>query len=136
MPWALLDFILEAGAIAAPPPTTAATNTAANLPPGSATPSAAAGGSAGRAQAEKVVLERLVEAIRSGLSMNVMQRVPHLVLLSDAYYVSALRPVLADWLLLWLRRQGLRDIRPLEIKGCNDAFPKMGKNIFKKKPTR
>ena len=57
---------------------------------------------------EKAVLQRLKEAISTGLASNLMQRVPHLVLLSDAFYNQTLRPILADWLLLWLRKQARR----------------------------
>ena len=43
---------------------------------------------------------------------------PHMVVLSPAFYEAKLRPLLAEWLLLWLRRQGLRDISDAQIVEC------------------
>ena len=56
------------------------------------------------------MLERLRAAVRRGVELQLLQRVPHLVLLSEAYYQAEMRPLLADWMLPWLRRQGVRDI--------------------------
>ena len=67
---------------------------------------------------ERAVLTRLTEAIEAGLARQMLQRVPHLILISDAFYHSTLRPILADYLLLWLRRQGLRDITDEQALRC------------------
>ena len=34
-----------------------------------------------------------------------LQRIPHLVLLAHSYYHLTLRPLLSEWLLVWLHRQ-------------------------------
>ena len=39
----------------------------------------------------------------------------------DLHLDDLLRPLLAQWLLLWLRRQGLRDVSDAQILGCLDA---------------
>ena len=57
-------------------------------------------------------------AVKDGLAAKQLQRIPHLVLLSTSYYHSTLRPLLAEWLLLWLRRQGLRDVTDKQILHC------------------
>ena len=62
---------------------------------------------------EATVLERLHHAINTGLQQRVMQRVPHVILLSDMFYVNTLKPILADWLPVCCdgpRRTGPRSI--------------------------
>eukprot|EP00965_Chrysotila_dentata_P249233 6208794-Pleurochrysis_carterae.AAC.1 len=62
------------------------------------------------AAAEENIKERLLAVIAFGLSQNTLQRVPHLTLLSDEFYHDKMRPLLAEWLLLWLRRNGLHEV--------------------------
>ena len=50
----------------------------------SAAPTPGVGGSA--ASKESEVLEKLRAAVRRGVELQLLQRVPHLVLLSEAYY--------------------------------------------------
>ena len=108
LPWYLLDALLTIS----PPPGRAAEQKQA----------ASAGGFDAVASSftgkDRAVLQRLHEAVESGLSRNLMQRIPHLILLSDAFYHQTLRPLLAEWLLLWLRRQGLRDVTDDQATRC------------------
>ncbi|KOO22777.1 conserved unknown protein [Chrysochromulina tobinii] len=67
---------------------------------------------------EATVLERLHHAINTGLQQRVMQRVPHVILLSDMFYVNTLKPILADWLMLYLRKNGLRDVTDEQAIKC------------------
>jgi hypothetical protein len=69
-------------------------------------------------QSERATLTKLRDAVAAGLAANTLQRIPHLVLLSDAFYSHTMRPVLTEWLLLWLRRQGLRDISEEQATNC------------------
>ena len=78
-------------------------------------PPAIAGGSVSK---EAGMIARLSEAISDGLSRSTLQRVPHLILLSDAYYVNSLKPILCELLLLWLRKQGLRDVTDEQAMRC------------------
>ena len=70
---------------------------------------------------EKDLLGRLLLAVRQGVAEKQMQQVPHLVVLSSGWYQKALRPILAEWLLLWLRRQGLRDVSDEQILRCLES---------------
>ena len=49
---------------------------------------------------------------------KVLQRVPHLALLSEQFYHEQMKPLLSEWLLLWLRKQGLRDITDEQTMRC------------------
>ena len=68
--------------------------------------------------AEVAVLERIRAAVDEGIQQSVIGRIPHLALLSDEFYHQKLRPVLAEWLLLWLRRNGLRELTDEQALGC------------------
>ena len=70
---------------------------------------------------ERELLGRLRRVVAAGLAAKQLQRVPHLVLLSAGFYHATLRPLLAEWLLLWLRRQGLRDVSDAKILACLSA---------------
>ena len=59
---------------------------------------------------EVETLDRLRAACELGYATNKLQRVPHLALLSDEFYHTTLKPLMAQWLLLWLRRNGLHDV--------------------------
>jgi hypothetical protein len=53
-------------------------------------------------------LLRLIEAeVQRGCNEQALQRVPHLVLLDRRFYRDAIRPLLAEWLLLLLLQLGL-----------------------------
>ena len=57
-------------------------------------------------QAQKL-LRRIEAAVQRGCLEQALQRVPHLVLLDRRYYRHAIRPLLAQWLLLLLLQLGL-----------------------------
>jgi hypothetical protein len=42
-------------------------------------------------------------AIKAGLDDNKLQRQPHIVLLDLNYYRSVLRPVFAEWMMIYLQ---------------------------------
>ena len=65
-----------------------------------------------------MLTQRLEETIRAGLARNMLQRIPHLILLSDSFYHNQMRPILSEWLLLWLRKQGLRDVTDEQALQC------------------
>ena len=73
---------------------------------------ATGGGSVERAQ-----LQQLADALTEGAALHLLQRVPHLVLLSLPFYHSKLKPLLAALLLGWLRRQGLVDVTDEQARG-------------------
>lgn len=75
--------------------------------------------SADRTYSEKelALLARLRKVVSAGQEQKLLQMVPHLVLLDDAFYHQHIKPVLADWLLLYLRRQRLRDITDEQVPG-------------------
>jgi len=79
----------------------------------------------GSAQAEAVLLE-MKEAIDEGSKLRVLQRTPHLVLLSRHFYNTRIRPILTRWAVFWFsmqRKAGLEDkeiVAFLEV--CAYAF--------------
>ena len=48
------------------------------------------------------ILEQLQAVIESGYAKRALQRSPHLVLLNVEWYHECMRPVMAQWMLLWL----------------------------------
>ena len=83
LPWHLLEAVLSLR----PAPADAASASSASA---SAAPTPGVGGSA--ASKESEVLEKLRAAVRRGVELQLLQRVPHLVLLSEAYYQAERRP--------------------------------------------
>ena len=71
-----------------------------------------------RLPVEAEVLNKLRKVIALGVEQKVIQRIPHLALLSDLFYHSQLRPVMAEWLLVWMRRNGLQDIDDTTALRC------------------
>ena len=69
------------------------------LPPG---PGVVAFDGSGQAAA---ILNRLQSSVKIGLQQKHLQASPHLALLSVEFYHEELLPILADWMLLWLRRR-------------------------------
>lgn len=49
---------------------------------------------------------------------QVVQLRPHLLLLDEAFYASALRPLLARWALLWLRGQQIRGLTDEQVRAA------------------
>ena len=66
----------------------------------------------GTAQA---LLKRLRAAVQLGLERKVLQRTPHLILLSRPFYMAQLKPLLCRWMLLWVRRSRLRELKDEEL---------------------
>eukprot|EP00048_Salpingoeca_helianthica_P023358 m.23852 g.23852 ORF g.23852 m.23852 type:complete len:4219 (+) comp8583_c1_seq1:2019-14675(+) len=48
------------------------------------------------------VLSKICAAVERGYASCALQREPHLVLLSESFYVNELRPLVAAWLVRWL----------------------------------
>jgi len=55
----------------------------------------------------KSILDKIMAAVKEGCSdeNSAFQQSPHLVLLNNDYYMTAIRPLLAEWMLLWLEEQ-------------------------------
>jgi len=53
------------------------------------------------------VLDQLSEVIDTGFSLLHIQKSPHFALISKKYYFDKIEPLLAKWLLLWLRARKL-----------------------------
>ena len=51
------------------------------------------------------IVARIKDAIQTGFRTHVLQQMPHVVLLSRAFYDKELLPLLARWLLLWIGLQ-------------------------------
>lgn len=58
----------------------------------------------------KTVLEAIRVAIDEGCSARLLQKTPHVVLLSRKFYHEKLMPLLAQWVLLWMRQRRLREV--------------------------
>ena len=57
--------------------------------------------------AAKSTLAQLAAGVGAGIDKQVMQVTPHLVVLDQSFYHSALKPMFAQWLLIWLADKGL-----------------------------
>ena len=62
------------------------------------------------------ILAQLAQLIQLGYSTRALQRNPHVVLLNVEFYHEQLKPVLMDWLLLWLESQHLSGLSEEQIK--------------------
>ncbi len=58
------------------------------------------------------VLEKLKEVIIEGYKQRALQRNPHIVLLNPDYYHKFIKPIVAQWALLWLESQNLTGTSP------------------------
>ncbi|CAN0521202.1 unnamed protein product, partial [Ectocarpus sp. 12 AP-2014] len=58
----------------------------------------------------KAVLEEIRVAIDEGCAARLLQKTPHVVLLSKKFYHEKLMPLLAQWVLLWMRQRRLREV--------------------------
>ena len=65
--------------------------------------------------AAQALLDRLHAAVTLGLERKVLQRTPHLILLSRPFYVGQLKPLLCRWMLLWVRKSRLRELKDEEV---------------------
>ena len=62
------------------------------------------------------ILAALAKVIQVGYSQRALQRNPHIVLLNLEFYHAQLKPVLMDWLLLWLESQHLSGLTEDQIR--------------------
>ncbi len=65
------------------------------------------------------LLSEFSKALLQGVEMHCVQMVPHLVLLSTRYYQSTLLPLLARWMVLWLRAKGVSGSSVLAYLQCS-----------------
>lgn len=56
------------------------------------------------------ILGSLKAVVRKGVRLRLLQTTPHLVLLSRSFYNRELRPVLVQWMSMWLSTQPTRGI--------------------------
>ena len=63
----------------------------------------------------KAVLDRLNQSVQGGLEAKHLQRTPHLILISTAFYRSHLKPLLCRWMLLLLRKLRLHDLKDEQV---------------------
>ena len=56
------------------------------------------------------MLARLRAAIEAGYACMALQRLPHITLLDADYYHAKLKPILAEWVFLWLTAQHVHGI--------------------------
>jgi hypothetical protein len=77
------------------------------------------------------VLAHIRVIIEAGIKQRMLQKTPHVVLLSRNFYRAYLRQPLARWLLLWLRskRVGCTDTEVMEYleRGSNSTTPTLRK---------
>eukprot|EP01087_Luapelamoeba_hula_P004848 TRINITY_DN1482_c0_g1_i1.p1 TRINITY_DN1482_c0_g1~~TRINITY_DN1482_c0_g1_i1.p1 ORF type:complete len:4317 (-),score=602.49 TRINITY_DN1482_c0_g1_i1:51-13001(-) len=62
------------------------------------------------------ILEKLKVTINTGYQHRAMQRNPHIVLLNPSFYHKHLKPLIAEWAVLWLETQNLTGLTDSEIK--------------------
>jgi len=62
------------------------------------------------------ILETLRGVIDEGYACRALQRNPHVVLLNTEWYHSTLRPVMTDWLYMWIETQHLSGISEEHVK--------------------
>ncbi len=58
----------------------------------------------------KAVLEGIKNAIEEGVRLKLIQERPHMVLLSRKFYHEHLQPLMAQWILQWMRKKSLREL--------------------------
>eukprot|EP01084_Bolivina_argentea_P028079 52224_1 len=58
----------------------------------------------------KAVLEGIKNAIEEGVQLKLIQERPHMVLLSRKFYHEHLQPLMAQWVLQWMRKKSLREL--------------------------
>jgi hypothetical protein len=61
------------------------------------------------------VLEKLKEVVIEGYKQRALQRNPHIVLLNPDYYHKYMKPIIAQWALLWLESQNLTGTSLLSV---------------------
>lgn len=59
-------------------------------------------------EAGDVALNELIKVMKEGLQKHALQLEPHLMLVSETYYLESIREPFAKWAALWLRREQQR----------------------------
>ena len=72
-----------------------------------------------KSEQAEAILKRLRVAVEDGYSKSFLQRSPHMVLLSEEFYIKSLKPILGEWTVLWLLRQGFDFRRVSEARLLN-----------------
>ena len=77
-------------------------------------------------KAAVVILDQLEKVIQLGFKTLQLQRSPHLALVSKNFYDVHMKPILTQWLLLWLRARKLPNLTDAEVveflmKGVNSS---------------
>lgn len=72
------------------------------------------------------VLKELSSVVEKGVAERKLQTAPHLVLLSTEFYHGQMKPLLAKWLLFFLRKHNLRKLTDDEAVR---AMPSVGKRV-------
>ncbi|CUF98858.1 Hypothetical protein, putative [Bodo saltans] len=62
------------------------------------------------------IVTKFREAVAKGLKQNVLQEMPHLILLNAPFYEAELKPILIDWLMLFVKAQHLAGLTDEETK--------------------
>ena len=83
-------------------------------------------------KAAAVILDQLEKVIQLGFNTLQLQRSPHLALVSKNFYDVHMKPVLTQWLLLWLRARKLPNLNDAEVteflmKGAASNYTIIGK---------
>lgn len=61
----------------------------------------------------KNILEKLKCVIEEGYKLRALQRNPHIVLLNTEWYHQSLKPVMAEWLYMWIETQHMAALSEL-----------------------
>eukprot|EP01047_Picozoa_sp_COSAG01_P102761 COSAG01_NODE_32305_length_583_cov_1.049587_1_plen_91_part_00 len=48
-----------------------------------------------------------MKVIDDGLETRALQKTPHIILLNPDWYHEQMKPIVADWVLLWLQQQNV-----------------------------
>ena len=62
------------------------------------------------------ILEKLQAIIEEGYELRALQRSPHLVLLNVEWYHQAMRPIMAQWMMLWLEANHVAGLSSEQIE--------------------
>jgi len=55
-----------------------------------------------------LLLDKIKQVIDDGHAKKLVQKTPHIVLLDRGYYNQLLKPLMARWMLIWMRHQSVR----------------------------
>lgn len=55
----------------------------------------------------RAILDTLLKVIDDGVETRALQKTPHIILLNPDWYHEQMKPIVADWVLLWLQQQNV-----------------------------